>query len=356
MKNTDEKWWDKTAKQIVSCESIDEDYAMFQLICRAANGQAEPVVKESSGWMMPSGDARERAASLGLTIVTVYPGGSFVAVDDGAYVEVMNRDADGAAIKVLCNGEARAKAIIGALTRDWKKLVVKERPGVVHMLVFQHGGLNFRSIGEVGLPFERGNYSDVVQCAFDTSAKALGSPDPHGRLVLFEGPPGCGKTHIVRSLIETLKKDCFFALLAASDIEKLSRPEILPALIDQKERLGAKKFVLICEDADACLVPRGDKSIGSISALLNLSDGIIGSALDIRVVATTNAVVNEIDPALLRPGRLLLRSTVAALGTIQQKEILRRLGVNPEVATPVERTLAEVYALADRARSVSDRT
>ncbi len=47
--------------------------------------------------------------------------------------------------------------------------------------------------------------------------------------------------------------------------------------------------MLIVEDADECLVQRGSDNMSTIASVLNISDGILGSILDVRVLATTNA-------------------------------------------------------------------
>jgi ATP-dependent 26S proteasome regulatory subunit len=38
---------------------------------------------------------------------------------------------------------------------------------------------------------------------------------------------------------------------------------------------------------------------------LNIGDGFLGEHLRLHVIATTNAPVRQLDPALLRPGRLM---------------------------------------------------
>jgi hypothetical protein len=53
-------------------------------------------------------------------------------------------------------------------------------------------------------------------------------------------------------------------------------------------------ILFIIEDADDCLVPRGSGNVSTISSLLNYTDGIFGSMLDLRIIATTNAEKMEI--------------------------------------------------------------
>ena len=76
-----------------------------------------------------------------------------------------------------------------------------------------------------------------------------------------------------------------------------------------------------------------------------LADGILGHVLDLRVVVTTNAKKIEIDPALLRPGRLASRIEVARFSEEFAASVYERL--KGEAAPKLGRsTLAEVYQAA----------
>ena len=64
--------------------------------------------------------------------------------------------------------------------------------------------------------------------------------------------------------------------------------------------------------------------MGGISAILNTSDGILGSTLDLRIVATTNAKKVDFDSAILRPGRLCTHIEVDKISTEQAHKIFLR--------------------------------
>jgi hypothetical protein len=87
--------------------------------------------------------------------------------------------------------------------------------------------------------------------------------------------------------------------------------------------------------------------MSKISSLLNLSDGLVGATFDIRILATTNARQVEIDPAILRPGRLCRRIEVLPLEPDHATAVLGGLpGTTPRSAFRKATTLAEVYAAA----------
>lgn len=80
---------------------------------------------------------------------------------------------------------------------------------------------------------------------------------------------------------------------------------------------------------------------------VSLSDGLIGAAFDIRILATTNAKTVEIDAAVTRPGRLCRRMEVPPLAPVHATEVLAGLlGRAPRSAFRRPTTLAEIYAAA----------
>src|SRR5690606_30039505 len=108
-------------------------------------------------------------------------------------------------------------------------------------------------------------------------------------------------------------------------------------------------IVLLIEDADACLAPRASDNISSISSLLNCADGILGSMLDIKIVATTNQDRLEFDSALVRPGRLSRHITVGELSAEKATEVYSRLTGNDNFKYTESKILADVYIESDLA-------
>ena len=128
--------------------------------------------------------------------------------------------------------------------------------------------------------------------------------------------------------------------------------------------------VLIIEDADEVLASRGLDNLAAISSILNLADGILGRALDVRVIATSNIKIKEVDKALLRDGRLCRSHDFTELSAEQSQAIYERevkrlggvvTGTLEDVTVPSKqvgffiapttkaRTLAEIYRTAKEA-------
>jgi SpoVK/Ycf46/Vps4 family AAA+-type ATPase len=86
-----------------------------------------------------------------------------------------------------------------------------------------------------------------------------------------------------------------------------------------------------------------------IGDLLNYADGIIGSIIDFRIIATTNAKEVEIEEALMRPGRLSKHVHIGYLSFEEANNIYIRLIDADENAPRLDSgkyTLADVYAAA----------
>lgn len=223
------------------------------------------------------------------------------------------------------------------------------RKGMVYTLAKSMHGYRITNIGLAGTPIERTNYNKEVLAAYDHIAEDLNTEAPCGRLSILAGAPGTGKTYLVRSLLGEVPKAAF-VVIPPHLVEELGSPEILPSLTAAKNEMDGP-IIMVIEDADACLVPRRsaskDGNMNAISSLLNLGDGILGSVLDLRIIATTNAKEIEMDPAIKRPGRLCRYAHVGHLDASEASQVLRRLTGNTKLAAETEpMTLAEAYLKA----------
>jgi len=179
----------------------------------------------------------------------------------------------------------------------------------IHILARGPMGYGIESAGHETHRFDPTNYHPDVVNPFRHIVKELGARNPSGRLLLLDGEPGTGKTRYIRSVLAGLRNKAKVILVPPHLIADLSGPELVNPLLGNS---GPILFVL--EDADFALLSRDETSAfekegntRALSALLNMTDGILGSVLDIRAIASTNAQLKAIDPALTRPGRLLAR-------------------------------------------------
>jgi hypothetical protein len=218
-----------------------------------------------------------------------------------------------------------------------------------------HGILGLVEIGDASTPFEPRNYDPVVRMAYDFTCKELSSSNPSGRLTLVHGAPGSGKTYFIRGLLHDIK-NARFVLVPSNLAEDLGGPTLIPALAKARVNMDPQEpLILIIEDADRCLGSR-DTAMDAISSILNASDGILGSSLNLRIICTTNAKYDKLDPALSRAGRLSLEVLVGELSHERALKIYRRLVGDPNLnlQLPEEVTLAQVYDLVKKNEDVEE--
>jgi hypothetical protein len=246
------------------------------------------------------------------------------------------------------------EGVVDAL-REFAATQLLSRPrssGKVYLLIRDEDGFSTRSIGYGAIPLERGNYSDKVLADFDKISSSLNAAAPFGRLVILDGPHGTGKTYFVRGLLDSVPEALFLYVPAAMVVD-LQGPSLVPALLNladnrNERNRGHYPIVLVVEDADSSLVKRDDGNVSQVSAMLNLSDGLYGELLDLRVICTTNRKLGDLDPAIVRPGRLLVHSHIGSLTREQGMVILKRLiGDKSELPASLRAPLlSEVYAVA----------
>ena len=239
-----------------------------------------------------------------------------------------------------------SKAWFGKKIRH-KKVVPQTQ---MYMLARANGNFGLINIGSETEPFVPGNYDPKVVEAFGFCKKALLAKVPSGRLVLLDGPPGTGKTRFVRALMGSLRNEARVIVVPEHLTAMLADPDLIPVLKNSSED-GGGPLILILEDADDCLKSREENddrgSTKALASLLNLSDGIVGAMLDLRIIATTNIRITKMDKAITRPGRLLRRVEFGPLEATQVAEVFTRLTHGKGTAPLASMSLAEVYAAAD---------
>lgn len=206
------------------------------------------------------------------------------------------------------------------------------------------------SVGNVTLG-DVGDMADAKQALTEAVLWPLQHPDTFSRLgvdpprgVLLYGPPGCGKTFVVRALASTGQ----LSVLAVKGSELMDKwvgaSEKAVRELFRRARDSAPALIFL-DEVDA-LAPRRGLSFDSgvtdrvVAALLTELDGV-NPLRDVVVVGATNRP-DLIDPALLRPGRLERLVFVEPPDADARREILRTAAKSIPLSADVD--LDEVAA------------
>lgn len=216
------------------------------------------------------------------------------------------------------------------------------KKNLVFTIIKSGDSFQIKNMGDGSSPLMTDNYLPEVLEDVEFVVKAFSKVPAAGRICILNGEPGTGKTHLIRSILMQL--DCVFIIVPSNLIDALDKPELMPLLLDTKNTYE-KPIIMIIEDGDTCLVPRKNDNISTITSLLNLSDGILGTIIDIKMIISTNAPIDEMDAAILRPGRLCKNIHVGALPYEQANQVYQRLMKDGSVKLERRKyyTLAEIY-------------
>lgn len=154
-------------------------------------------------------------------------------------------------------------------------------------------------------------------------------------VVVLHGDPGTGKTSYIRNLI--YRTDNRFLFFDKSIFQHMSEASLIDLLINRRNS------VIILEDCEDLLTNR--TGFGScMSTILNLTDGILGDSMKFKFICTFNANIVDIDPAILRKGRMRLKYEFKKLTGKKARALGEKLGIKnvPEKEMP----LCEVYNYA----------
>jgi hypothetical protein len=170
----------------------------------------------------------------------------------------------------------------------------------------------------------------------------LAQAPERGRLILWRGEPGTGKSHALRALIRAWASWCSAHFIV--DPEELfghAGAYMLDVLTwdgddDDKWRL------VILEDSGELIASDARTVAGqALSRLLNVTDGLLGQGTRTLVLITTNEPVKHLHQATRRPGRCLADVEFAALSTDEANTWLKTHGESRRVDRPT--TIAELY-------------
>lgn len=277
-----------------------------------------------------------------------FPSSVFIWDDTVVSVKVDNNTEAGnlGGMSIYSTNHDRFKTLFDTFNT---KITKVKQTGQVHILIPTQSGIDIESLGMAHVPLEEENYRPEVIAGYKQIVNDINAINPTGRLAILNGAPGTGKTYLTRSIIGC-SENAVFVILPANMTSDLGGPALISCLSNLKEK--DKTIVLIIEDADNALSSRASDNISAISTLLNASDGIIGHLINIRIICTTNADIEDFDEAIIRPGRLSANIEVGLLDAEQAGKVYKRLTGEDRKFTKYT-SLGEVYTLAKKGAVMS---
>jgi hypothetical protein len=220
-------------------------------------------------------------------------------------------------VNILFNGNSEDEAL--QYEKAFRQRTHREKQNNIYLLAQGHFGPDITplKVKKPVINFDT-NYNGDLFDVHKYLLKTLKKKDNSG-LVLFHGKPGTGKSTYIRFLICSLDKKVIF--LPPSLASELDSPQFTRTLIDNPNS------IFIIEDAEELIKSRESVGQSNISMLLNLTDGILGEALNTHIICTFNTDHKNIDEALLRKGRLLASYKFDDLSMDKLEKLKNSLGL-----------------------------
>ncbi|RJQ43683.1 MAG: AAA family ATPase [Gaiellales bacterium] len=163
-----------------------------------------------------------------------------------------------------------------------------------------------------------------------------------GKLVLWHGEPGTGKTYALRAWA----RSCIDSV----DVNYIVDPEVFFSnsgyMMELLTRTPPKELSLfVAEDTGELLARDAKRSIGQgLSRLLNICDGLIGQGMRILFLITTNEDLGSLHPAVVRPGRCHANISFEPFTEDEAARWLSARGFEAELPR-ARSTIAELYSM-----------
>lgn len=311
-------------------------HGSFDLVGYVADVYGSPV-SEHAAYNLDGQDISNGLMKLGAEPMSIDYKGKFVkgefqyAKDTGyyKYKSCYILCGDGAVrIMTAMNAQEGLEDIL-QLVKD----AVSKKPRGVGVLTMKYGEMHVKQM-PLNEKFEdsyvQENYPDDFAAVNQAIIKAL---DVNNKgILMFHGEPGTGKTSYIRYL--AVNSPSSFLIIPKPVLGCIASADFTDIIARYND------LTIVLEDAEECVSTRDGSNNSIVGSILNLADGILSGEVKTRVILTFNCPMDDVDPALLRPGRLIANYDFCKLDGVKADAIRVKRGMDP---TGEPATLAELY-------------
>ena len=212
-------------------------------------------------------------------------------------------------------------------------VVEKEyKPQVRWILRNSRGGIENRYMEIIPKGEIEDNYNDDFKPVHEKISNLIRRDD--SCIIILHGKPGTGKSTYIRDLIDT-NSDIKFYWIDSSMFDHIDSSEFIEFIST------CKNAVFILEDSEEILKSRDNNKNPAMQSLLSISDGMLGDSLKLKFICTFNTDLKNIDPAILRKGRMRIKYEFKDLKKDKVEKLFKKLGINTSQVK--EMPLCDVY-------------